>query len=210
MNRFRKPQPVSPMFTFRCEYIGETTFEVEARDRDQARRMAEDMMREEMFDAFSTQSICFAPEEKRLGPAEWNDALKLAEQGDTAFDRVAVEVGSSYWWLTNGCVAVIGTGPQPVGVKAAQMVAYSPGAQLHPEARVDLGHRNAVRMGHVAWAQERYLWLVEELFGRCEWHQNAADAGALLAVRDGQCVAVVMRYKVDAKREDPFVEESAS
>lgn len=202
-NRFRQPPPVDPLITFRCDYVGNTTFEVDARDKDEARRMAEDMMREKMFNAFSTQSICYAQEEKRLGPPEWNDALKLADQCERIFDRIAVEVGSSQWWLTNGHVALLAHGPQP-SVKAAQMMAYSPGVQLHPEARVDFGHRCAVRMGRVAWAQERYLWLVEELFGECEWHENVNDGGALVAVRDGQCVAVVMRYTVNAKHEEPF------
>ncbi len=108
---------------------------------------------------------------------------------------------------TNAKVALLGHGPQPQA-KSVDMVDIKVGPQVMPRMRVDDGGSPLVRMGDSAWAQERYLWLVEELFGKCEWHENPADPVMFIAVRTGEPVAVVMHYRTDGKDAVPF--ESAA
>lgn len=212
MSRFRKPAPVAPpppVMKFRCEYIGETTFEVEATDRREAARLAEDMIRDETFSSFRIEQIGALKEEPRIGPPEWHEALALAER-ERPFDMVAVDVGTSQWWLTNGHVALRAHGPQPM-VKCCEL---PPGiaagrSEVGPTARRTTPNGEAIRLGTTAWAQERYLWLVEELFGRCDWYEEE-NGFSFVAMRDDKPVAIVMHYRVEADRVETFVEESAA
>ncbi len=207
-NRFHKPTPVAPLRKFMCHYIGDTEFEVEAKDKGEAAILAEDMLRDEAWRSFRIDAIGDPADERTgIGPAEWQPALRLAEQDDTDFYRVAIEVGRSRWWLTDGKVALLGHGPQPQ-VKSVDMVALRVGSRVEPRMRANDGGRPTVRMGESAWAQERYMWLVEELFGRCEWHENPADPVMFIAVRNGEPVAVVMHYRTDGDGAVPF--ESAA
>lgn len=208
MNRFLRPPPVTPpppVLKFRCDYIGETTFEVEADSKAEAERIAEDMLRDEAFRSFRVEQIGAVKDEPRIGPPEWHEALALAE-ADRSFDMIAIEVGTSQWWLTNGHVAIRASGAQPLA-KSYPMVEYRRSdVRLVPERRTTKNGRHAVRMGRNTWAQEPYLWLVEELFGECRWHHNDAVRDmSILASREGVgVVAVVMRYLVDDEGE-PFV-----
>lgn len=212
-NRFVKPaSSAKPTYMFRCEYVGETSFEVEAEDESTAADEADDLMRNGCGN-FVVRRLGPAASEERIGPAEWHAALALAVDGSSIarseFDRCAIEVGRSKWWLTNGHAALLTDGPHPAS--SINMIRYEIGDLLEPTAR-SRAH-GAVRMGASKWAQERYLWLVEELFGECSWHENAAErstpnVSSLVAVCDGEVVAVVMPYRVqDAKDVEPFVAE---
>lgn len=207
-SRFRKPTPVAPLRKFMCHYIGETEFEVEAKNKGEAARLAEDMLCDDAWRSFRIEALGDVTDRRAgIGPAEWQPALRLAEQDDADFDRVAIEVGRSRWWLTDGKVALLGHGPQPQA-KSVNMVALRVGPRVEPRMRANDGGSPLVRMGDSAWAQERYLWLVEELFGKCEWHESPADPVMFIAVRTGEPVAVVMHYLTDGKGAEPF--ESAA
>lgn len=203
-NRFRKPTPVAPLRKFRCHYIGDTEFEVEAKDKSEAGRLAEDILREEAWRSFRVEDLGNVDDRRAtLGPREWGAALRLAEQDDTDFDIVAIEVGRSRWWLTDGKASLLGHGHQPK-TKTVDMIALKVGSRVEPTMRAVDGERHIVRMGEIAWAQERYLWLVEEMFGECEWHENPADPTMFIAVRNGEPVAVVMHWRTDGKGAVPF------
>lgn len=208
-NRFHKPdpKPISQTAMFRCEYIGNTTFEVEAEDEAEAETTAEELLRES-HGAFVIKRLGPVKPEKRVGPVAWQAALALAG-GGMDFGRIHIEVGSTRWWLTNGEVALLASGEHPP--KSLNMIAYGIGEKLEPTAAsrgvVRMGPE--LRLGPEVWVQERYLWLVEELFGECSWHVNEKDTNSfsLVAVRNGEVVAVLMRYLVREKVTDaePFV-----
>lgn len=217
VNRFLRPPPVTPpppVLKFRCDYYGVTSFEVEAENAQEAATLAEDMLRDEAWHGFEVRSLGPAsqPEKPRIGPPEWHAALALAEH-ERPFDMIAIEVGTSQWWLTNGHVAIRASGAQPLA-KSYPMVEYRRSdVRLVPERRTTKDERHAVRMGRNAWAQEHYLWLVEELFGECRWHHNdaARDMSILASREGGGVVAVVMRYMVDGDGEPftPATEEAS-
>jgi hypothetical protein len=211
-NRFHKPTPVAPLRKFRCHYIGDIEFEVETKDKSEACRLAEDMLREEAWRSFRVEYVGYASDARTgIGPAEWQPALSLAEQGDTDLNTVAVEVGGSRWWLTDGKVALLGRGTQPKA-RTVVMVGIKVGLRVMPTMRANDGGRPIVRMGEIAWAQERYLWLVEELFGECSWHVNEKDTNSfsLVAVRNGEVVAVLMHCLIRQEVTGAVLFESAA